>query len=600
MSQNSDDAVEKRAKVSSGEGREPVRRKAADGKLAAGSGKTSVRKKAAAGQRVPVERETATGQRASAGRKTASGQKAPDGRKPPSGQKASDGRKSPSGQKASGAKKVISDQREWEEDGGRASSGQRIPAGNKAASGRKTSSGAKASEGRRARTGSRGEEEPRMDRREEERARRRAERERKVRRQKVIMAVSCCVILLSVICIVVFCLPSVKVTFQLFQGDRYTEKEDYVSAQSAYEKVLEIDPASVRAYYGLADIYGKQDMIEQEEQILYTGWEQTQNEDLLHYYSVAVLNQAVADINSGNCTLSTVEKCIRALEQGTEDAKALEILGVCHDRLFKSAENENTCMMFFDEDTTQDTCSYNEYEQLLRRLLAVYQAKATEEIKQILKQYAVIDMPYVRLSLPHLDSYLAVLTEINNAAGDADITEMLACLARAKEVRNYFNTAFDEFASGNYAYARELVSDESYQQIRDAFIEESSGYWEGSTYIPVNREQLVLHREDGSVRFSFLDSDDYENRQGIIRVWGTKQEDDGVQRSGISYEPVEEAGSESHTEYTVQYLYSNVKINGKYVPQMNYRFDTKTTTPEGVTTNAIGDWGGENEWEIDY
>ena len=43
-----------------------------------------------------------------------------------------------------------------------------------------------------------------------------------------------------------------------------------------------------------------------------------------------------------------------------------------------------------------------------------------------------------------------------------------------------------------------------------------------------------------------------------------------------------------------------VKINGKYVPQMNYRLDTKVTTAEGVTTNAIGDWGGENEWEIDY
>ena len=37
----------------------------------------------------------------------------------------------------------------------------------------------------------------------------------------------------------------------------------------------------------------------------------------------------------------------------------------------------------------------------------------------------------------------------------------------------------------------------------------------------------------------------------------------------------------------LQYLYSNVKINGQYVPQMNYRFDTKVTTEEGITTNAI-------------
>ena len=41
-------------------------------------------------------------------------------------------------------------------------------------------------------------------------------------------------------------------------------------------------------------------------------------------------------------------------------------------------------------------------------------------------------------------------------------------------------------------------------------------------------------------------------------------------------------------------------INGEYVPQMNYRFDTRVATSEGITTNSIGDWGGEHEWEIDY
>ena len=116
----------------------------------------------------------------------------------------------------------------------------------------------------------------------------------------------------------------------------------------------------------------------------------------------------------------------------------------------------------------------------------------------------------------------------------------------------------------------------------------------------MSREQLVLHREDGQVRFSFLDGEQYDNHEGIIKVWGTKQEDDGVQRSVISYEPPAGGSSGSHTEYTVQYLYSNVKIDGQYVPQMNYRFDTKVTTEEGITTNAIGDWGGEHEWEIDY
>ncbi|MDE6882702.1 MAG: tetratricopeptide repeat protein [Lachnospiraceae bacterium] len=442
--------------------------------------------------------------------------------------------------------------------------------------------------------------EARMSRRDEERARRRAEREKKVRRQKIIMAVSAGIILLSAIGVAVFCLPAVKVFFRLSQGDRYMAKEDYGKARSAYEKALEADPASTKAYRSLAELFDRQQMAAEEEQILYTGWEKTQDEELLQYYSVAVLNQAVADLNAKNCTLATVDKCIRVLEQGTEKAKALELLSTCYERLFKVTEEADTCSMFFDENIEHDSCSYAEYEQLLRRMLTVYQADSSEETAKLLKRYAVIDMPYVRISLPHMESYSAVLTEINNVLNDTDLTETLACLARAKEVSEYFHEAFEEFAAGNYAYARDLVSEDTYQKIRDEFIEENSGYWEGSVYIPVSREQMALHREAGKVRFSFLGNDDYANRQGIITVWGTHQEDDGVQRSVISYEPPEDDGAASHTEYTVQYLYSNVKIDGQYVPQMNYRFDTKVTTSEGITTNAVGDWGGEHEWEIDY
>lgn len=449
-------------------------------------------------------------------------------------------------------------------------------------------------------TDSREEFEARMSRRYAERAKRRAEREKKVRRQKIIMAVSVCVILLSGIGIAVFFLSPAKVAFRLFQAERYVAKEDYEKAHSAYEKALEADSASVKAYRGLAELFDKQQMLSEEEEILYTGWEKTQDQDLLRYYCVAVLNQAVGEINARNCTLATVDKCVRALEQGAEDAKSLELLSACYERLFKVTEEEDTCTMFFDADTAQDTCSYTEYEQLLGRMLAVYQARPSEELKDVLMRYAVIDMPYVRISLPHMEAYSALLTEINGAVNDPVITETLACLARAREIRDYFSNAFDEFGAGNYAYARDLVSEETYQKIRDEFIEENSGYWEGSVYIPVSREQMVLHREDGSVRFSFLDKEEYENRQGIITVWGTHQEDDGVQRSAISYEPPEEADADSHTEYTVQYLYSNVKINGEYVPQMNYRFDTRVATSEGITTNSIGDWGGEHEWEIDY
>lgn len=523
--------------------------------------------------------------------KPATGKK-PSDKKTGAGKRTSNGKKNAPGRSASVRKKTAS--------GKKASAVKRERSGGKAVQRRKPASAGKTS-GKPAIANERIQEyEPRVSRRDEERARRRAERERKVRRQKIIMVVSLCVILLAVIGIVLFCLPSVKLAFRMFQGDRYAAKEEYAKAQSAYEQALTIDSSSVKAYRGLADLFAKQEMAGEAEQILNTGWEKTQDENLLQYYCVTVLNQAVAQINDGNVTLSTVEKCVRVLEKGGYEQKSLELLAICYDRLFKEMEENGTCMMFFDEDTSQDTCSFEEYEQLLRRMLTVYQANSSESIGLLLKQYAVIDVPYVRLSMPHLEPYLAVLTEISGVINDASLTETVNCLSRAREVREYFNTAFDEFAAENYAYARDLVSEDTYQKIRDSFIEENAGYWEGSVYIPVSREQLVIHREGENVRFFFLDDEEYENLHGIIIVWGTQQEDDGVQRSVVSYKPPKTSEADPHTEYIIQYLYSNVKINGKYVPQMNYRFDTKVTTPEGTTTNAIGDWGGENEWEIDY
>ena len=442
--------------------------------------------------------------------------------------------------------------------------------------------------------------EARSRRRDEERARRREARKRKVRRQKIMIAVLSGVIVVAIIAIVFLMTPSMKLTRSLSKGDKCAEKADYENAQSAYESALEIDPVSVRAYRGLADIYLAQGRIADTEQILYEGWEQTQDEGLLHYYCVEVYNEAVTEINQGNCSFDTVDKCLQVLGLEPDNENAIETLQTyCYDLIFEVTDEEDTCMLFFDEDLSNDTCSYHEYEQLLRKMLALYQENKTEGLKNIVAKYALIDMPYVRISMPHVGQYMAVLTDINNAVNDAGIADTLACLARAEEVQDYFAPAFAEFEADNFAYARDLVAEDSYQQIRDAFINEDTGYWEGSVYIPVNKELLVLHREDDMVRFYYPDGDEYDNRQGIIIVWGTKQEDDGVQRSEISYEPVED-GSGSHVEYTIQYLYSNVKIGNQYVPQMNYRFDTKITTDEGITTNAIGDWGGEHEWEIDY
>jgi tetratricopeptide (TPR) repeat protein len=441
----------------------------------------------------------------------------------------------------------------------------------------------------------------RSDRRDAERAKRREERRKKVRRQKIMIAVSGIVIIAAVVVFVLTCLTPVKYMRSMSKGEKGLEEMDYEESQEAYSRALELKDTDPDAYRGLADALTAQSKVSEAEETVYAGWEKTGDESLLRYYCTLVLNEAVEEINDKNCTLDTVDKCLQVLELDAENEDALELMDTCYTRLFPATEDTEESTIFYDSYVTTDTCDYEVYEQLLTRLLAIYAEQPSETLGQILEQYALIDVPKLYLSITHMDAYVTILTQINEVVSDAQITETIACLNRAQEIEDYFAECFNQFEQGNFAYARELIASDEYQKLRDDFIAGDSGYWQGSVYIPVSKEQLVLNREDGKVTFSFLDYDDYDNAQGIITVWGSKQEDDGIQRSVISYEPVSDTGEEfPHTEYTVQYLYSNVKINGEYVPQMNYRFDTKVTTEEGTTTTAIGDWGGEHEFEIDY
>lgn len=444
--------------------------------------------------------------------------------------------------------------------------------------------------------------ETKSGRRDAERIRRREARKRKVRRQKITMATSGVVIVAAAATLVVLFMPSMRLSREMSKAEKYTKEQDYVSAQQAYESALEIDVKQVKAYRNIAENDMAQNKVEEAKQILFEGWENTQDESLLNYYCTVILNEAVAEINDKNVTLDTVDKCVQVIEQNAANADALSLLQTCYDRLFAlNEENEKDAHfdIFYDENIEVENCQYDAYEQLLRRMLAVYQANPSEELKNLLVEYALIDDASIRITMTHVNSYITMLSDINQAIANDEITEVSTCLTDAMAVQDYFAEAFTQFAAGNFEYARDLIVEDTYQQYRDNFINETAGNWLGHIYIPVNQEQLVLTKEDGVWYYSFLADEDYVNTKGVITIWGTKQEDDGVQRSVISYEAAND-GAYPHTEYTVQYLYSNVKINGQYVPQMNYRFDTKVTTEEGNTTVAIGDWGGEHEFEIDY
>lgn len=474
-----------------------------------------------------------------------------------------------------------------------------VPAGKRAATSHKTSGPGKSGSTAGAAGSSKAQKAGKTAKnRDEIRARQREERRRKVRRQKILLTASVTFLLLCAVLAVVLFMPSMRLSRALARGSAYVEAAEYENAQIEYEKALDIDATSVKAYWGLAENYLAQKDAARAESELYLGWENTQDESLLNYYCTVVLNEAVAEINDKNVTLDTVDKCIQILEINPENTDALSLTDTCYQRLFTQTEEEE-CRLFYEEESQQESCQYEEYAQLVERLAEIYRTKPSESLRMLLKEYAVIDQEWVWLSLQHVESYRTLLATVNEMLADEEVSAVMACLDRTQEIEAYFEEAFTEFASGNYEYAREIVSSEEYMQLRDSFIQENSGCWEGSIYIPVNQEAIVLHRTENGCKFSFAEKEEGGNSD-VITIWGSKQEDDGVQRSVISYEPAQSADASEHTEYTVQYLYSNVKVNGQYVPQMNYRFDTKVTTAEGITTTAIGDWGGEHEWEIDY
>lgn len=437
-------------------------------------------------------------------------------------------------------------------------------------------------------------------RREEERARKRARRRRKVLIQKIAIAASVVLILCGIGCIVLLNQESFRLSRKMSAGSKYTEDGDYEKAQTAYEEALKIDPATVEAYRCLAQNNLDQDDINAAKEILYTGWETTQDDSLLHYYCVITLNEVVREINNKNCNTETMDKCFHVLEYESENADAVSLLKTCYDRLYAGKNDENTSVLFMDADASADTCQYNIYEQQVRKMLELYEKSPSEGLRAVLARYAVIDAEYVQISVPHLESYHKLLEDVGAVVSDTEIADLAACLARAMEVEADFADIFTEFEQGNFECAKEFIISDTYQQTRDSFLNEESGYWEGAGSIPINREQMVIHKTENGFRFSFPGYNDYENGKGVITVWGSRQLDDGVQRTSISYEPENVTGAEyPHTEYVITYEYSNVSKNGTDV-QMNYRLKTQITTEEGTTTDVIGDWGGEHEWEDTY
>ena len=427
-----------------------------------------------------------------------------------------------------------------------------------------------------------------------DRARRRKHRQRIVMIEKIVLAVVALAVLVGGGIIIYNMIPDMKVAKNLEEASAFIETAAYDDAIASCEEALEIDSQSVQAYRTMAGAYLTKEEIASAEQILYQGWETTGDESLLQYYCTVMLNEAVADINNQSCSLLTVEKCVAVLEKDSDNEDAFRLLGECYKRLFEDSPEQEGLLC---NAAVEDTCGYSTYQDLMLRMLLVYEAAPSDMLLNEIVRFAEPGTEMFWFDVEHLDEYAELLSRIDEHADSEGISQLTGCVQKASEVQALFAEAFTIFESGEFAPIREFMNKEEYIAIRDGFLNETMEYWDGATYIPVTREKMQFMKTEEGWKFAFADYETFDGVNGLINVWGVKQEDAGVQRLAISYEP---ADTEQKTTYEVIYLYSNVQIGNDYVPMMNYRFETRVDTPEGTVTQLIGDWGGEYEWTTEF
>lgn len=427
------------------------------------------------------------------------------------------------------------------------------------------------------------------------------ERRRKHRRKAVMIERTVTALLLVVFfaggtVLVWNLMPGIKVAKRLEAADAFVETSNYEEAIASCEEALQIDSKSVEAYRAMAGVYLTSKDREAAEITLYRGWESTLDEGLLKEYCVHLLNDAVDDINGQNCTFATLDKCVTVLEKEQDNADVYKLLDACYEHLFSADETVILC-----NEVENGAFGFSSYLSIMDRMLNVYAQNPKEELKGEIIKFAAPSGETTWINVSSLQEYLDLIGKVLSL-GDADSLDQLKlCLEKALWAQNFFSTAFTIFESEDMEPIKDFMQSADYIDVRDQFISGTMEYWSGKTYIPVSRERMKLLYQEGQWSFAFADFEEYPKTSGVINIWGAKQEDAGVQRLCISYEPASQNGEYyPHTIYEFVYLYSNVKIAGEYVPQMNYRFEIRTATPEGTTSQLIGDWGGEQEWTMDY
>ncbi len=434
----------------------------------------------------------------------------------------------------------------------------------------------------------------------EKRARRKKARHRIVMMQRVFLFL-CVLAVIGGGAAIIWNLPVIRLNRELKAGEGYTQEEAYGEAIDSYENALKIDSTSVKAYRYMAKAYFDLEDDMHAKQVLLEGWENTQDEGLLQYYCTAILNEAVAEINAGQCTLETAQKILGVLKRDSNSADALPLMHTVYERITSKLREDESKTFFLEEREEAEFGTFNSYIQIMKELIELYAQNPSEEIKTVISQFAMVDVPEFHINREHLKEYKSILDQVNSFIETDSRSNLILCLEKEAEVQAIFADLFLAFDAGNLEAAKEFIISDTYTGIRDSFINGTMEYWTGATYIPVSREYVILRQENGAWAFEYPDFKANENTAGIITVWGAQMKDDGVQRSAIAYEPAKESESYyPHTEYVISYMYSNVQKKNAFEAEMNYHLETRSFTEVGMTTIMIGDWGGPYQWQKTY
>ena len=240
----------------------------------------------------------------------------------------------------------------------------------------------------------------------------------------------------------------------------------------------------------------------------------------------------------------------------------------------------------------------------MNRLIRIYEKSPSDGLKKDILKYLEPAGGKVWFTLSDAKSYEEILTLAHSDLGDTNgTTSLLNCIQDAQNELKLFQDIFTQMDAGTLEAARDFITGDIYTGVKKKFTEGQNGVWENSSEISVSREGIVLTDDQtNGWTYHFMNFGENPATKGMITVWTTGIKDDGVEHIQMSYEPAEVNNTYyPHTQYTISYIYSNVSVNGKLVPKMNYRLDTTVYQSEGDTTkNSIGDWGGENEWTLDF